>query len=129
MASLLLPFPTAFNSRRQSSLTKPAIYNCAAENRTPLSTPVGAYKFDFHRPFRFRRNYWSGRCRAAVPPPEPPSEKYRPSTSGLAATFTRVKDTLQVFFAVLFWMSLFFWSSAWDGGNNGRPNKRTRNRK
>lgn len=39
------------------------------------------------------------------------------------------KDTLQIFFAVLFWMSLFFWSCAWDRGNNGRPNKGSRFRK
>ncbi|KAF2299675.1 hypothetical protein GH714_002333 [Hevea brasiliensis] len=39
-------------------------------------------------------------------------------------TLSRLQDRVQIFLAVLFWMSLFFWASAWDGRNNGgRSNK------
>ncbi|XP_022884947.1 uncharacterized protein LOC111401444 [Olea europaea var. sylvestris] len=78
----------------------------------------------------FRAHSWSGRCRATSPgptspPPEsgPNSRKPPAPSSGVAANFTRFQDTVQIFFSVLFWMSLFFWSSAWDGKNNDRPNK------
>ncbi|KAI8529453.1 hypothetical protein RHMOL_Rhmol12G0225900 [Rhododendron molle] len=48
---------------------------------------------------------------------------------GLTATFARLQDTVQIFFAVLFWMSLFFWSSVWDGRNNNGPGKGSRFRR
>ncbi|KAJ9179040.1 hypothetical protein P3X46_010868 [Hevea brasiliensis] len=61
------------------------------------------------------------------PPPEsdPPPEKDLVRPKGIFASFSRLQDRVQIFLAVLFWMSLFFWSSAWDGRNNGRgrPNK------
>ncbi|XP_027344661.1 uncharacterized protein LOC113857115 isoform X2 [Abrus precatorius] len=61
-------------------------------------------------------------CRAASPGPPPPppgndSRHYR----DLAASLSKIQDRIQIFFAVLFWMSLFFWASASDGRN--RPNK------
>ncbi|KAH7856836.1 hypothetical protein Vadar_006032 [Vaccinium darrowii] len=78
----------------------------------------------------------SRRCQAVSPgrppPPEsePPSGKGPPSSAeGLVATFARLQDTVQIFFAVLFWMSLFFWSSVWDGRNNDRPSKGSRFRR
>jgi len=43
--------------------------------------------------------------------------------TGLQAVLSRVQDRLQIFFAVLFWMSLFFWGSAWDGRNSSRKKK------
>ncbi|KAJ6342639.1 hypothetical protein OIU78_010550 [Salix suchowensis] len=36
------------------------------------------------------------------------------------ATLSRLQDRVQIFLAVLFWMSLFFWASVWDGKNNGK---------
>ncbi|KAJ6715258.1 TRANSMEMBRANE PROTEIN [Salix viminalis] len=39
---------------------------------------------------------------------------------GIAATLSRLQDRVQIFLAVLFWMSLFFWASVWDGKNNGK---------
>ncbi|KAJ6427452.1 hypothetical protein OIU84_022949 [Salix udensis] len=39
---------------------------------------------------------------------------------GIAATLSRLQDRAQIFLAVLFWMSLFFWASVWDGKNNGK---------
>ncbi|KAG6789003.1 hypothetical protein POTOM_005083 [Populus tomentosa] len=36
------------------------------------------------------------------------------------ATLSQLQDRVQIFLAVLFWMSLFFWASIWDGKNNGR---------
>ncbi|XP_077229348.1 uncharacterized protein LOC143862223 [Tasmannia lanceolata] len=66
-------------------------------------------------------------------PPSPksdePFDKDPLSTIGLEANFYRIRDGAQIFFAVLFWMSLFFWASAWDGRDNGRPNKGSRFRR
>ncbi|KMT00670.1 hypothetical protein BVRB_9g219600 [Beta vulgaris subsp. vulgaris] len=62
------------------------------------------------------------------PPPSPPGQEPQRSI-GIAATFSKLWDTLQIFVAVLFWMSLFFWSSASDGKNSGRSNKSDRFRK
>ncbi|CAI9113987.1 OLC1v1037447C1 [Oldenlandia corymbosa var. corymbosa] len=76
----------------------------------------------------------SGHCRAASPgspsPPEldPPPGDSRDS-SGIMSRFSKMQDAVRIFFAVLFWMSLFFWSCVWDGGNNGRPNKGSQFRK
>lgn len=53
----------------------------------------------------------------------------RPFFSGadIATSLSKIQDRVQIFFAVLFWMSLFFWASAWDGRN--RPNKGSRFRR
>ncbi|KAE8662945.1 putative Tetratricopeptide repeat-like superfamily protein [Hibiscus syriacus] len=57
---------------------------------------------------------------SAVPrPPSPPE----PVPPGLVGEMNRFQDHARIFFAVLFWMSLFFWYSAWDGRNSGKPNK------
>ncbi|XAR67776.1 hypothetical protein NMG60_11002671 [Bertholletia excelsa] len=76
-----------------------------------------------------------GQCLAVSPgrppPPEsdPPDGKDPTLSAGFAATLSRLQDKLQIFLAVLFWMSLFFWASAWDGRNNGRPSKGSRFRR
>ncbi|KAF7135668.1 hypothetical protein RHSIM_Rhsim08G0213600 [Rhododendron simsii] len=69
------------------------------------------------------------RCRAANPRSPPPPESKLPPTEGPEATFARLQDAVQIFLAVLFWMSLFFWASAWDGRNDDRPNKGSRFRR
>ncbi|KAH9610618.1 hypothetical protein KSS87_002178 [Heliosperma pusillum] len=61
------------------------------------------------------------RCRAATPGPPPDNE---PRQIGMTARFSRLWDTMQIFFAVFFWMSLFFWASASDRNNLTRGNRR-----
>ncbi|CAN6287921.1 unnamed protein product [Urochloa humidicola] len=67
------------------------------------------------------------RCRAAAGPSPPSSEP--PPPSGWQERLSRLQDRARIFFAVLFWMSLFFWGSAWDGSNNSGSKKRQRVRK
>ncbi|KAL0562003.1 hypothetical protein IC582_002451 [Cucumis melo] len=69
-------------------------------------------------------------CSAAVRPPpdsDPPPEEDPVRLTGLPAIFSKFRDRVQIFLAVLFWMSLFFWTSALDGKN--RPNKGSRFRR
>ncbi|XP_016562859.2 uncharacterized protein LOC107861955 isoform X1 [Capsicum annuum] len=81
-------------------------------------------------------NTSSGRCRAtSAGPPSPPqteppdNDENSSSSPGIMASFSKAQDTMRIFFAVLFWMSLFFWYSVWDGKNDGRPNKGSRFRR
>ncbi|KAF7814372.1 uncharacterized protein G2W53_028341 [Senna tora] len=80
-------------------------------------------RFPFQQPLSFRFTVVRpARCRAASPGPPPPPPGDDPSQlQDLAISLSKIKDRVQIFFAVLFWMSLFFWASAWDGRN--RPNK------
>ncbi|CAA0827371.1 Unknown protein [Striga hermonthica] len=106
------------------------IYNCTTANtKSRALCFTASHKFNLHRSFLFKRNPWSGRCYAAGPPSEPPSEKSLAPISGVRSAFTKFQDTLQIFFAVLFWMSLFFWSSSWNGGDSSKQNKGSRFRK
>ncbi|KAL2493461.1 Uncharacterized protein Adt_29089 [Abeliophyllum distichum] len=117
MASCFLPLPPSIKLQLQ--------------NQASSSSSV-IYRHPSLSSSAFKLNSWSGRCRATSPgPPSPPPESGPNSkkTPAPASGFTRFQDTVQIFFAVLFWMSLFFWSSAWDGKNNGRPNKGPRFRK
>ncbi|PSR96032.1 Sodium channel protein type 10 subunit alpha like [Actinidia chinensis var. chinensis] len=103
-------------------------------NQNSLSTMI------FHRSsplLSSNSKSWPCRCRAVSPgrPPPPPESDPPPNgkdpnpSEGPTATFSRLQDTVQIFFAVLFWMSLFFWASAWDGRDNGRPSKGSRFRR
>ncbi|KAK9098743.1 hypothetical protein Syun_025788 [Stephania yunnanensis] len=56
------------------------------------------------------------------PPPPPPPK-------GLDVPLSKIQDRVLIFFAVLFWMSLFFWACAWDGRSGNRPSKRSRFRR
>ncbi|KAF9690056.1 hypothetical protein SADUNF_Sadunf01G0156200 [Salix dunnii] len=73
------------------------------------------------------------RCHAALSPQPPPQSDPPPGKEpqGIAATLSRLQDRVQIFLAVLFWMSLFFWASVWDGKNNGkgRLNKGSRSKR
>ncbi|KAK4541950.1 hypothetical protein RGQ29_033217 [Quercus rubra] len=71
-----------------------------------------------HRPSPLRP------CHASATP-GPPQDSDPPP--GLAASLSKFQDRVQIFLAVLFWMSLFFWASAWDGRD--RPNKGSRFRR
>ncbi|XP_027907612.1 uncharacterized protein LOC114166925 [Vigna unguiculata] len=69
-------------------------------------------------------------CRATSPgSPLPPSDNDSSNLKGadVGASLSKIQDRIQIFFAVLFWLSLFFWASAWDGRN--RPNKGSRFRR
>ncbi|KAK3160899.1 hypothetical protein QOZ80_1BG0067320 [Eleusine coracana subsp. coracana] len=61
--------------------------------------------------------------RAAAGPSPPSSEPPPPSPHGWQESLTKLQDKVRIFFAVLFWMSLFFWGSAWDGPNNSGGKK------
>ncbi|XP_039034009.1 uncharacterized protein LOC120170011 isoform X2 [Hibiscus syriacus] len=60
------------------------------------------------------------RCISAAPRPPPPPESDSP---GLVGKLYRFKDRAWIFFAVLFWLSLFFWYSAWDGRNSDKGSR------
>ncbi|KAG8494755.1 hypothetical protein CXB51_012598 [Gossypium anomalum] len=84
-----------------------------------------------HRPsflVRLRSNSKtrSPRCLSAGPGPPDADPPPPPEFAGKLSKF---QDQVRIFFAVLFWVSLFFWSSAWDGGNSGRPDKGSRFRR
>ncbi|CAN6442382.1 unnamed protein product [Victoria cruziana] len=55
---------------------------------------------------------------------ENPAENVDTQIAGLALTMHQIQDRARIFFAVFFWMSLFFWACAWDGRNNGPPKSR-----
>merc|ERR1712137_254014 len=82
--------------------------------RSPLCRP--ADRLSHHRLCHGATGSGSG-------PGEPPFGEDPSSFAGLQATLSRIQDKLRIFLAVLFWMSLFFWGSAWDGRDNGRKNK------
>ncbi|XP_062089858.1 uncharacterized protein LOC133796385 [Humulus lupulus] len=82
----------------------------------------------FHR--RLSLSFSHGAAKPGQPPPSPPESDPTPGPpriKGLAASFSKFQDRMQIFFAVLFWMSLFFWTCAWDERN--RPNKGSRFRR
>ncbi|XP_071711755.1 uncharacterized protein [Rutidosis leptorrhynchoides] len=68
-------------------------------------------------------NLWRGRCGATPPESGPPPGDEQDSSSGSIVSLSRLQESAQIFFAVFFWMSLFFWSSVWDGRNNGKSDK------
>ncbi|KAG9455762.1 hypothetical protein H6P81_000270 [Aristolochia fimbriata] len=72
----------------------------------------------------------SGRAQVASPgPPSPdPEDPFGDDSlpnKDIGTNFCKVRDGVQIFFAVLFWMSLFFWASAWDGNDSFKPKKKS----
>ncbi|KAK7381582.1 hypothetical protein VNO80_00128 [Phaseolus coccineus] len=102
-----------------------------------LSTLYPSHAFSFRLQRQFQPLSFSSAllrrlppCRAASPgSPLPPSDKDSSHLKGtdVGASLSKIQDRVQIFFAVLFWLSLFFWASAWDGRN--RPNKGSRFRR
>ncbi|WJX48784.1 hypothetical protein P8452_35303 [Trifolium repens] len=100
-------------------------------------SPSPIFSIHPHRPFKpltfSSTSLRPLRCRAAAPDPPPPHNSDPPpgkdstQLQNVTASLSKFQDRVQIFFAVLFWMSLFFWASAWDGRN--RPNKGSRFRK
>ncbi|KAK3427691.1 wiskott-Aldrich syndrome protein family member 2 [Eucalyptus grandis] len=109
-----------------SSFRIPCSPFCASpfEANRASSPPI-----DLGRPPLPCRRRRLGAARGPPPPPEPgpPSENGSRRLRSVAASLSRVQDSVQIFFAVLFWMSLFFWASAWDRRN--RPSKGSRSRR
>nr|XP_043617567.1 uncharacterized protein LOC122589345 [Erigeron canadensis] len=114
-----------------SSLFSPTAVNHHYFHRnSSILTASGPYipsiRFLSSKNWRRNCNLWRGRCGATSPTPpesEPPSGDEHDSNSGSMVSVARLQESAQIFFAVLFWMSLFFWSSVWDGRNNGRSDK------
>ncbi|XP_062211422.1 proline-rich receptor-like protein kinase PERK14 [Phragmites australis] len=96
--------------------------------RPPLAASAAAAAFPISLGFGCRP-LPSVRCQAAAGPSPPSSEPPPPSPHGWQERLSRLQDRARIFFAVLFWMSLFFWGSAWDGSNNSGGKKRQRFRK
>lgn len=132
MASCLSPVTALYNYRpntalKNSTLPGSPFLTCSHHSINHILSLI-------HR--RFSVPYaWSGTSRATTPAPpsppdsDPPTGQSPSPLSGLPMTLSRFKDTVQIFFAVLFWMGLFFWASVWDGRNNGRPDKGSRFRR
>ncbi|XP_015870345.1 uncharacterized protein LOC107407555 isoform X2 [Ziziphus jujuba] len=92
-------------------------------NRRLLSTNrVFSYPLHGRRRISLSLPSDTSRCLAAKSPPPPPDSDPPPG-SGLS----KLQDRIQIFFAVLFWMSLFFWACVWD--DRSRPNKGSRFRR
>ncbi|KAG2537378.1 guanine nucleotide-binding protein G(s) subunit alpha isoforms XLas-like [Panicum virgatum] len=116
--------PAAAASVSRLSLLRPSLHrlrlcpapSAAAAAASPISLRPGC------------RPSPSIRCRAAAGP-SPPSSEPPPPPSGWQERLSRLQDRARIFFAVLFWMSLFFWGSAWDGSNNSGGKKSQRFRK
>ncbi|KAI3920363.1 hypothetical protein MKX01_000702 [Papaver californicum] len=66
------------------------------------------------------------RCHSNLGPPSPKSdgEDIVPIL-GIDETLSKFQHRTQIFFAVLFWMSLFFWACATDGNDDGGSSKRS----
>nr|GMC71251.1 E3 ubiquitin-protein like [Ipomoea batatas] len=75
------------------------------------------------------RNGWPFRCSSGIPRPQPDPPNTENPPPGVRENMSKAQDTVRIFFAVLFWMSLFFWYSVWDGKNDGRPTKGSRFRR
>ncbi|KAG9150944.1 hypothetical protein Leryth_003063 [Lithospermum erythrorhizon] len=114
----------------------PSLYSPTATT-TLFSTSNHTLPPSFHltRPFTPTPILRLYRCHVTTPTPPPPppppeSESQPPSSpSGFSTTISRIQDTTQIFLAVLFWMSLFFWASAWDGRNGDKRSKGPRLRR
>ncbi|RZC50437.1 hypothetical protein C5167_018855 [Papaver somniferum] len=68
----------------------------------------------------------SVRCHpnSGTPSPKSDGEDIVP-VLGIDETLSKFQHRTQIFFAVLFWMSLFFWACATDGNNDGGSSKRS----
>ncbi|VFQ87329.1 unnamed protein product [Cuscuta campestris] len=93
-----------------------------------LLLPPPQFHRSFHRPAANRTDR-SFRCSSGSPRPQPDPPDRGKSSSGAEEIVSKVQNRVQIFFAVLFWMSLFFWYSIWDGRNDGRPTKSSRFRR
>ncbi|KAL3528870.1 hypothetical protein ACH5RR_008192 [Cinchona calisaya] len=145
MASCIPPASTTHHHHRHSHRhawpNSTAFYPPFFTSLAPLHNHTRIYSSIYHLRRSFplstsnSRRWFAGRCRASSPgPPSPPKLDPTPGdnpppSSGVLSSFSRVQDTVRIFFAVLFWMSLFFWYCVWDGRNDGGPKHGSRFRR
>ncbi|EYU21644.1 hypothetical protein MIMGU_mgv1a015690mg [Erythranthe guttata] len=110
MACCPFPRPTSLKHHHQSHRVPPPFYNSttATVNLMTFFSPLSSSssQTNLHRSFPLKRIPWSGRCHAAGPQPEPPSEEQLSPLSGVTKTFTRFKilcrSSLLFYFGYLF---------------------------
>ncbi|XP_015067935.2 uncharacterized protein LOC107012575 [Solanum pennellii] len=132
--------PLNFSTSAANSVTPPR--RCSPTTATSSSSPnlrFSSFVLNLQSSTTYSYSYPNtsfGRCRAtSAGPPSPPqteppnNEEDSSSSPGIISSFSKAQDTLRIFVAVLFWMSLFFWYSVWDGKKDGRPNKGSRFRR
>ncbi|CAN4086394.1 unnamed protein product [Withania somnifera] len=126
--------PPKFSISAANSITPPR--RCSSSSTTSSNLRFSSFMLNLQRSITFASLPSSCRCRAtSAGPPSPPqteppyNEENSSPSPGIMASFSKAQDTTRIFFAVLFWMSLFFWYSVWDGKNDGRPNKGSRFRR
>ncbi|GAB2222361.1 hypothetical protein Drorol1_Dr00013577 [Drosera rotundifolia] len=146
MASLA-PTKSLLVRPRAPALASPSIFGhpprCIISVISPshlfsVSSTHGAHLHRSFLGFSSNPNFATRRCRVFPGPTEspsppqpdpPPANENQRSPAGIGATLSRFKESLQIFFAVFFWLSLFYWSSAWDDKNKGGGNKGNRFRR
>ncbi|KAK8525065.1 hypothetical protein V6N13_016054 [Hibiscus sabdariffa] len=115
-------------SRHHNFFTYSFSKSLNSDSLQPSISPPKFHPLRRSLPVRLRSNSTTRapRCSSAGPRPPPPPDSDSP---GLVGKLSRFQDRARIFFAVLFWMSLFFWYSAWDGRNSGKPDKGSRFRR
>ncbi|XP_010545894.1 PREDICTED: uncharacterized protein LOC104818136 [Tarenaya hassleriana] len=97
---------------------------------SPSTSPLFPPPSRLHRQTLLVAAPGSARCLAVAPgPPSPPGPGPPPprntnNLGGIARTISTIEDRVKIFFAVLFWMSLFFWASVSDGRGEGKRKKK-----
>uniref|UniRef100_A0ACD5VXU1 Uncharacterized protein n=1 Tax=Avena sativa TaxID=4498 RepID=A0ACD5VXU1_AVESA len=117
-----LPLPPLPSSTRTCSALPPVRPSCFRFKSKP-PPPAAVSLLPLGRGCRSWRSF---RCPSAARPLPPSSGPPPPSSQDWQEKLSRLQDTVRIFFAVLFWMSLFFWGSAWGGSNNSGGKKRQR---
>ncbi|XP_048129747.1 uncharacterized protein LOC125313750 [Rhodamnia argentea] len=139
----ILSPPTSLHAPPRNSIVPPMFsssfpvsccrfYAFHYESNHPLSSPINLrspFLPSLLSPSARPRRHRLGAARGPPSPPEsgPPPKNGSRGLRSVAASLSRFQDSVQIFFAVLFWMSLFFWASAWDRRN--RPSKGSRSRR
>ncbi|KAK6795515.1 hypothetical protein RDI58_008968 [Solanum bulbocastanum] len=133
--------PLNFSTSAANSVTPPRRFSPSTATTSSSSSILrfSSYMLNLQSSITHSYSYpntSSARCRAtSAGPPSPPqteppnNEDDSSASPGIISSFSKAQDTLRILFAVLFWMSLFFWYSVWDGKNDGRPNKGSRFRR
>ncbi|KAI3777772.1 hypothetical protein L1987_47574 [Smallanthus sonchifolius] len=123
MAPTLLS-PAAVNHPNPSILTPSIHFFSSCSSST--SRIISSHRWSLLPPRNSK--LWCGATSPQSHPPSPPESEPPPgddqgSNPGSIASLSRFQEGVQIFCAVFFWMSLFFWSSVWDGRNKGRSDK------
>ncbi|KAI3893476.1 hypothetical protein MKX03_022804 [Papaver bracteatum] len=97
-----------------------------ASPRTYSSSSAQSYVPHSFLGYRLKPFTLSVRCHSnsGTPSPKSDGEDIVP-VLGIDETLSKFQHRTQIFFAVLFWMSLFFWACATDGNNDGGSSRRS----